>query len=39
VEAVEAVLAPGFGLETAFPRIALEHDVQSRGRKLVHLEK
>ena len=39
VDAVEAGLAPGFGLETAFPRIALEHDVQSRGRKLVHLEK
>ena len=33
---------PGFlmdGLEMAFPRIALEHDVQSRDRKLVHLEK
>ena len=37
-----AVLMPGFlmdGLEMAFPLITMEHDVQSRDRKLVHLEK
>ena len=33
---------PGFlmdELEMAFPLITMEHDVQSRDRKLVHLEK
>ena len=33
---------PGFlmdGLAMAYPLITMEHDVQSRDRKLVHLEK